>query len=116
MNEAPGSQHPDRLGSVSPLYVFSSGCYISPSACDLQAGVIHSIASAVADISVSLRNKDFDQEHAGSTNSFGDDQLQVLTAVLWPHRIICASLFIMRSPGALNDAHVRLEVKLVHSS
>lgn len=42
-----------------------------------QASVILCIAEAVADISVALRTTDFDQEHAGSTNSFGDDQLQV---------------------------------------
>lgn len=40
------------------------------------ANVIQSIADAVADISDSLRTIDFDHGHAGSTNSFGDDQIQ----------------------------------------
>lgn len=54
----------------------------------LQAQVISSIAEAVSDISWSLRTLDFDQNHAGSTNSFGDDQLQVLLytlPVIYPH-------------------------------
>lgn len=41
----------------------------------LQANVIKSVADAVAEISVVLRNTDVSA--AGSTNSFGDDQLQV---------------------------------------
>jgi hypothetical protein len=40
-----------------------------------QASVIRSVADAVAEISVVLRNTDVSA--AGSTNSFGDDQLQV---------------------------------------
>lgn len=38
------------------------------------ASVVQSIASSVAEISASLRTMEFDE--AGSTNSFGDDQLQ----------------------------------------
>jgi hypothetical protein len=41
----------------------------------VQASVLQSVADAVAEISVVLRNTDVSA--AGSTNSFGDDQLQV---------------------------------------
>jgi hypothetical protein len=52
----------------------------------VQAGVLQSVADAVAEISVVLRNTDVSA--AGSTNSFGDDQLQVsLKAVRSPPRL-----------------------------
>lgn len=67
----------------------------------LQASVLQSVADAVAEISVVLRNTDVSA--AGSTNSFGDDQLQVRLPV-WG---VCRTSQFPSSPqGALTTAAV----------
>jgi hypothetical protein len=54
----------------------------------VQSSVIQGVADAVAEISVVLRNTDVSA--AGSTNSFGDDQLQVKRTSQKQRRTIAA--------------------------